>query len=65
MARTGSASRTPKSVDGARDDVADITSFAYYRSTTPYRRMARRLAAIKDAAGNISTFSDYDVFAHP
>jgi len=27
--------------------------------------MARKLAAIKDAAGTSSTFSDYYVFAHP
>jgi len=54
-----------KTMDGPRTDVSDVTTFVYYPIDNSVTATWRgRLAAVKDAAGNISTFSDYDVFAH-
>jgi len=54
-----------KTMDGPRTDVSDVTTFVYYPIDNSVPSTWRgRIAAVKDAAGNISTFSDYDVFAH-
>ena len=54
-----------KSIDGVRIDVADVTLFVYYPvdpSVPPDRR--GRLAAIRNAAGHVARFEDYDVFGN-
>jgi RHS repeat-associated protein len=55
-----------KSMDGPRTDVSDVTTFVYYPIDNSVPATWRgRVAAVKNAAGHIATFSDYDVFAHP
>jgi RHS repeat-associated protein len=54
-----------KQVDGPRTDVSDLTTFVYYpidpSVTTTWRG---KLAAIRDALGHITTYSNYDVFGN-
>ncbi|HEX3584191.1 MAG TPA: DUF6531 domain-containing protein, partial [Thermoanaerobaculia bacterium] len=54
-----------KQIDGPRTDVTDVTMFAYYPidSTVP-ATWRGRLAAVQDALGHITTYSDYDVFGN-
>lgn len=55
-----------KSVDGPRTDVQDVTTWVYYpidNSVTP-ATLRGRLAAIKNAAGHITRFENYDVFGN-
>ncbi|HEV8436077.1 MAG TPA: DUF6531 domain-containing protein, partial [Thermoanaerobaculia bacterium] len=54
-----------KQIDGPRTDVSDVTTFVYYPidpSVTPTWR--GKLAAVRDALGHITTYSDYDVFGN-
>ncbi|HYH09201.1 MAG TPA: DUF6531 domain-containing protein, partial [Thermoanaerobaculia bacterium] len=51
----------PKSIDGPRTDVADVSTFVYYPidpSVPPLQR--GRLAASRNAAGHITAYEDYD-----
>lgn len=58
-------SRLRKSVDGPRTDVSDVTQFVYYPIDPSVPAAWRgRLAAVKNAAGHVSSFSDYDVFGN-
>ena len=55
----------PKSTDGPRTDVADVTLFVYYPVDNAVPVSLRgRLAAVKDAAGHITRFETYDVFGN-
>lgn len=54
-----------RSVDGPRTDVADVTSFVYYSIDASVPAALRgRLAATKNALGQITRFEDYDVFGN-
>ncbi|HKR62486.1 MAG TPA: RHS repeat-associated core domain-containing protein [Thermoanaerobaculia bacterium] len=55
----------PRSVDGPRTDVQDVTEFVYYPiDTTVPQNLRGRLAATKNAAGHVTRFEDYDVFGN-
>lgn len=57
--------RLRKSIDEARTDVADVTRFVYYPNDLSVPEEWRgRLAATKNALGQITRFEDYDVFGH-
>ncbi|HET7434438.1 MAG TPA: RHS repeat-associated core domain-containing protein [Thermoanaerobaculia bacterium] len=52
-----------KSIDGPRTDVDDVTSFVYYPIDGSVPALWRgQLAAVRNAAGHITRFEDYDVF---
>jgi RHS repeat-associated protein len=61
-------------VDGPRTDAADVTEYVYYPILIPneYQQVnppipptwRGRLAAIRNAAGHITTFQDYDVWGN-
>jgi len=54
-----------KSLDGPRSDVADVTSFVYYPNDSAVPGSWRgHLAAVRNAAGHITRYEDYDVFGH-
>ena len=54
-----------KSVTGPRTDVATTTLYVYYPigSTAPAASQGR-LAAVRNAVGQVTRFADYDVFGH-
>src|SRR5207244_13102637 len=55
----------PKSIDGPRTDIVDITSLVYYPVDASVPAMLRgRLAATKNAAGHITRFESYDGVGH-
>ncbi|HSY50113.1 MAG TPA: RHS repeat-associated core domain-containing protein [Thermoanaerobaculia bacterium] len=55
-----------KSSDGPRTDVADITTLVYYPISTNVPALLRgHLAAVRDAAGNVTRFESYDIFGNP
>jgi RHS repeat-associated protein len=55
----------PKLVDGPRTDVQDIASFVYYPIDPTVPALQRgRLAATKNAVGQITHYEDYDVFGN-
>jgi RHS repeat-associated protein len=57
--------RRRKSVDGPRTDVSDVTQFVYYPFDSFVPATWRgRLAAVRNALGQIVSFSDYDVFGN-
>ncbi|HJW96222.1 MAG TPA: RHS repeat-associated core domain-containing protein, partial [Thermoanaerobaculia bacterium] len=57
--------RKRRSVDGPQATLADITAFVYYPVDNSVPATYRgRLAAIKNAAGHITTFENYDVFGN-
>jgi RHS repeat-associated protein len=52
--------------DGPRADVDDFTDYVYYPFSNGVPLDAQgRLAAIKNAAGHVSRFEDYDAFGNP
>src|ERR1051326_935179 len=54
-----------RSVDGPRSDVADVVSFVYYPVDASVPATLRgRLAATKNAVGQITRFESYDVFGN-
>lgn len=54
-----------KSIDGPRTDQADVTTFVYYPFDMTVAALWRgRLAAIKDAAGHIARYENYDEFGN-
>jgi RHS repeat-associated protein len=54
-----------KQMDGPRTDVTDVITFVYYPIDTSVTATWRgRLAAVSDALGHITTYSDYDVFGN-
>ncbi|HKS22370.1 MAG TPA: RHS repeat-associated core domain-containing protein [Thermoanaerobaculia bacterium] len=54
-----------RSVDGARTDVADVTSFVYYPIDASVPATLRgHLAAMRNAAGHITRFEGYDAFGN-
>ena len=54
-----------KSIDGPRTDVSDVTSFVYYPiDSTVTAAWRGRLAAVKNAAGQITRYENYDVFGN-
>ncbi|HYR28396.1 MAG TPA: DUF6531 domain-containing protein, partial [Thermoanaerobaculia bacterium] len=57
--------RRVKSVDGPREDAADVTSFVYYpiHSTVP-ALLRGHLAATRNAAGHITRYETYDAFGN-
>lgn len=63
---SGAQPRLPKTIDGPRTDVNDITTFVYYPIDNSIPTGARgKLAAIKNALGHITTLADYDLFGNP
>jgi len=55
----------PRSVDGPRTDVADVTEYVYYPNESTVPAFARgRLAATRDAAGHVTRFETYDAFGN-
>jgi RHS repeat-associated protein len=53
----------PRSIDGPRSDVEDVTQFVYYPIDASVPALLRgRLAAIKNAAGHMTRYEAYDVF---
>jgi len=55
-----------RSFDGPRTDVADVTQWVYYPIDGAVPALLRgHLAAIRDAAGNVTRFEGYDAFGHP
>ncbi|MEO8034190.1 MAG: RHS repeat-associated core domain-containing protein [Acidobacteriota bacterium] len=55
----------PKSVDGPRNDVVDVTSLVYYPVAAAVAATDRgRLAATRDAVGHIARYEAYDVFGN-
>lgn len=50
-------------VDGPRTDVTDTTTFAYYPDTADLEDRGR-LYTVTNAAGHVTTYSDYDVFGN-
>jgi YD repeat-containing protein len=55
-----------KSSDGPRTDVADITTLVYYPISTNVPILLRgHLAAVRNAAGNVTRFENYDIFGNP
>jgi RHS repeat-associated protein len=62
---TGPQPRLPKTVDGARTDVPDVTTFVYYPIGDGAPPAARgRIAAVKNALGQITKFENYDLFGN-
>ena len=58
--------RRPKTIDGPRTDVDDITTFVYYPFAAGVPEGARgKVAAIKNALGHVTKFEDYDLFGTP
>lgn len=54
-----------KSTDGPRTDVQDVTSYVYYPADAAVPAFWRgRLAAVRNAAGHITRFENYDVFGN-
>jgi RHS repeat-associated protein len=54
-----------RSVDGPRSDLADVTSYVYYPVDPSVPATLRgRLAAIRNAAGHITRYENYDVFGN-
>jgi RHS repeat-associated protein len=54
-----------RSVDGPRSDVADVTTYVYYPlSPSVPASWQSRVAAIRNAAGHVTRFEDYDVFGN-
>ena len=54
-----------KSIDGPRSDVNDVTRYVYYPDDTTVPPLNRRkLAAISNAAGQITHLENYDVFGN-
>jgi RHS repeat-associated protein len=54
-----------KSIDGPRTDLQDITAFVYYPIDASVPALLRgRIAAMKDAAGLITHYDQYDVFGN-
>ncbi len=52
-----------KSSDGPRTDVTDFTTWVYYPINNAVPALLRgHLAAVRDAAGNVTRFENYDVF---
>lgn len=57
--------RLRKSIDGPRDDVNDVTTFVYYPVDASVTAVLRgHLAAVRNAAGHITRYEDYDVFGN-
>ncbi|HUP61363.1 MAG TPA: DUF6531 domain-containing protein, partial [Thermoanaerobaculia bacterium] len=55
----------PKLIDGPRIDAEDITLFVYYPvSEAVPSEMRGRLAAVKNAAGNMTRYESYDLFGN-
>lgn len=55
----------PKTVDGPRTDVQDVTSMVYYPVDVAVPPLLRgRLAATKNAAGHMTRYENYDVFGN-
>jgi RHS repeat-associated protein len=55
----------PKLNDGPRTDVADLTTWVYYPVDTAVPATWRgHLAAVRNAAGHITRFENYDVFGN-
>ncbi|HEV7764487.1 MAG TPA: DUF6531 domain-containing protein, partial [Thermoanaerobaculia bacterium] len=63
---TGVAQPTlPKHVDGPRTDVSDVTSYVYYPNEGSVPAAARgRLAAVRNGAGHITRYENYDRFGN-
>ena len=58
--------RLPKVIDGPRTDVTDTTTLVYYPYDPSVSEGSRgRVAAIKNALGQITKFEDYDLFGTP
>jgi len=54
-----------KTIDGPRTDVTDVTSFVYYPVDNSVTATWRgQLAAMKNAAGHITHYENYDVFGN-
>jgi YD repeat-containing protein len=54
-----------KQIDGARTDVSDVTTFVYYPINSGVTATWRgRLAAVRNALGQITTYANYDVFGN-
>lgn len=54
-----------KTIDGPRTDVADVASFVYYPVDNSVTATWRgQLAAMKNAAGHITHYENYDVFGN-
>jgi len=52
-------------VDGPRTDVADVTTCVYYPVDSAVPATWRgRLAAVRNAAGHVTTYENYDVFGN-
>jgi RHS repeat-associated protein len=57
--------RQVKTIDGPRTDVTDVTTYVYYPVDDAVPAAWRgRLAAVKNAAGHVTYFQDYDVFGN-
>jgi RHS repeat-associated protein len=55
----------PRSVDGPRTDVEDVSSFVYYPIDSSVPALLRgHLAAVQNAAGHITRYEVYDVFGN-
>jgi len=54
-----------RQIDGPRTDVADLTTYVYYPIDPAVPATWRgRLAAVRNAAGHITTYESYDVFGN-
>jgi RHS repeat-associated protein len=54
-----------KSINGPRTDVTDVTTFVYYPFNSAVTAADRgHLAAVKNAAGHITRYENYDVFGN-
>jgi RHS repeat-associated protein len=54
-----------KTIDGPRTDVSDLTTFVYYPLDSSVPATWRgRLAAARNALGQVTTYSNYDVFGN-
>ncbi len=54
-----------KTVDGPRTDLSDLTTYVYYPIDAAVPGAWRgRLAAVRNAAGHVSRFEDYDPFGN-
>ncbi|MBV9494976.1 MAG: hypothetical protein JOZ54_12075, partial [Acidobacteria bacterium] len=63
---SGAQPKLPKTIDGPRTDVDDVTTFAYYPFASSVPSGARgHLAATKDAMGHVTRFENYDLFGNP
>ncbi|MBV8520263.1 MAG: RHS repeat protein [Acidobacteria bacterium] len=57
--------RMTRLTDGPRTDVTDTTEFVYYPIDSSVPAVLRgHLAAVRNAAGHITRYEDYDVFGH-